>query len=63
MMNSKHYLPVLPGLAFILIVLKLVGVLTCGWRAVLSPLWVPAMFVGGLLLIVMLVSGMIGPQP
>ena len=58
-----RYCPgILLGLTLVLVTLKLAGVLHCGWLPVFSPLWAPALVLGGLLLVVMLVGAMIGPQ-
>lgn len=66
MSNAKQVsvsFPFLGLLALLFIGLKLGGVgvvATWSWWAVLSPLWVPIVFVGGLLLLILVVGCLIG---
>ena len=41
-------------LTLVFITLKLCGVITWSWLWVLSPLWIPAVFICGVLLVVIL---------
>ena len=42
-------------LTVVFIVLKLIGVITWSWLWVLSPIWIPAILGGGIILVIVLV--------